>query len=237
MIQYIIPTTLDKHPTNGIVNSINNLSKHDRYVHIQYSGDSIFQKYNLALEQLTINEHDVIVFVHNDIEIRDDSFEKKLEMYFAIKRKIGIAGVIGTNVFTEGSGWWLTDRQIHTRGRIIQGFNDGTEHPMIEAGGIDDSQIVSVDGCTLFLRGSIAKDFKFDECTYNGYHFYDCDSCFTLMEQGWHVGIIDICVQHGSEGPLSKSWHDNRIKFLKKWKDKGYTFPITKEQFSKHLNI
>jgi len=96
---------------------------------------------------------------------------------------------------------------------------------------MDDSDIVSVDGCILFIRGYVAKYFRFDNNTYDGYHFYDVDTCFSLMEQGWHVGIIDILVKHDSEGPLSDTWHLNRDKFIKKWEDKGYIFPITKKQF------
>jgi len=88
-------------------------------------------------------------------------------LYFKYKTKVGIAGIIGSNVFTEQCGWWLTDRRVHTRGRIIQGFNDGTEHSMIELSGMDDSKIVSVDGCIMTMKGIIAKTFRFDQDTYD----------------------------------------------------------------------
>lgn len=228
MIHYIIPTQGDASKT---VTSISKLGTKTK-IHIESDNDlTIFQKYNRALENAEIDDNDVIVFLHDDIEIRDDNFEKKLDLYFKYKTKVGIAGVIGTNVFTENGGWWLTDRSIHTRGRIIQGFSDNSEHSMIEMGGMNDSQIVSVDGCIIFMRGSIAKTFRFDTITYDGYHFYDVDTCFTLMEQGWNVGIVDILVKHGSEGLLNYTWHNNKDKFIKKWKEKGYTFPITKQQF------
>lgn len=227
MIQYVIPTTGSASKT---VMSISKISEKTK-IHIESDELDIFQKYNRALENMEIDDNDVIVFLHDDIEIRDENIEKKLELYFKYKPNVGVAGVIGTTLFSAEGGWWLCNRMIYSRGRIIQGFEDGSEHPMIEQGGMNDSEIVSVDGCILFMRGSVAKYFRFDNNTYSGYHFYDVDTCFTLMEQGWHVGVIDILVKHESEGPLSEQWHVNRDKFVKKWQDKGYTFPITKKQF------
>ena len=230
MIQYIIPTNGDASKTATSISNVSSKTK----IHIEgESSKNIFQKYNSALERIDIDDNDVIVFLHDDIDIRDEHIEKKLEMYFDIKKNVGIAGVIGTNMFTEGGGWWMTDRQVYTRGRIIQGFSDGTEHPMIEMGGMDDSQIVAIDGCIMFMRGSVAKEFKFDEYIYDGYHFYDADTCFTLIEQGWDVGIIDILIKHDSEGPITENWNINRDKFIKKWVEKKYNFPITKDQFRK----
>jgi len=227
MIQYVIPT---KDNANKLVTSISTMSTNTK-IHIESENESIFKKYNNALDKMEINDDDVIVFLHDDIEIRDEHIEKKLELYFKYRPNVGIAGVIGTNLFDRSGGWWLSNRMIYSRGRIIQGFDNGTEHPMIEVGGMDDSDIVSVDGCILFIKGSVAKYFRFDNNTYDGYHFYDVDTCFSLMEQGWHVGIIDILVKHDSEGPLSESWISDRDKFIKKWEDKGYIFPITKKQF------
>jgi len=231
MIKYVIPTTGDASKTVTSISKVTGETK----IYIEGDHLNIFQKYNKSLKSIDIDDNDIIVFVHDDIEIRDEYIEKKLELYFQYKQHVGIAGVIGTNIFTQDGGWWLTNRNIDTRGRIIQGSPDGNEYPMVEPGGINDSNIVSVDGCILFMRGSIAKNFRFDSDTYNGYHFYDVDTCFTLMEQGWHVGIIDILVKHDSEGPLTESWYNSKDKFINKWIKKGYTFPITKIQF-KNLN-
>lgn len=227
MIHYVIPT---KGNASKLVLSISNLSTNSK-IHIESGNENIFQKYNNALEKMEINDNDVVVFLHDDIEIRDENIEKKLELYFKYKPNVGMAGVIGTNLFSSEGGWWLCNRMIYSRGRIIQGFENGTEHSMIEFGGMNDSDVVSIDGCIMFMKGEIAKYFRFDNNTYDGYHFYDVDTCFSLMEQGWHVGIIDILVKHDSEGPISPNWHINKDKFIKKWEEKGYIFPITKNQF------
>lgn len=238
MIHYIVAckdtTTLDQflHP------SFEKYRSPESLMYIEEGEDrTIFKKYNDALSRIPkIEDNDVVVFSHDDITIKDEYFEDKLDLYFKIRTKVGIAGVIGTNIFEEGSGWWLTDRQTNTRGRIVQGFKDGSEHTMAEPSGSDDSQIVSVDGCVLFMRGIVAQTFRFDEDTYTGYHFYDVDTCFTLLEQGWDVGIIDVLVKHESEGPLTQSWYDNRVNFMNKWMKKGYRFPIVKNSIFKKKN-
>jgi hypothetical protein len=232
MIHYIISSIDYKNIQKNINPFIEkNKSNSAIYFDLRKEIPSIFIKYNNLLESVRnkLDENDVVVFLHDDIEIRDQYFEKKLELYFKYKTNVGIAGVIGTTEFTDSCGWWLTDRMINTRGRIIQGMNDGSEHIMAENGGMDEHGIVSVDGCILFMPSKIAKTFKFDESTYSGFHFYDVDTCFTLLEKGYDIGIIDVLVKHQSEGPLTKSWYDNREKFLNKWKH--LKFPVTKSSF------
>ena len=232
MIHYIIPTI--GHDISRTESSINQLADHDRKLFIDNSNSTIFEKYNNGLNSLTIKDEDVVVFVHDDITIRDETFEKKLELYFKYKDDVGLAGVIGTNLFVEQGGWWLSDRQQHSRGRIIQGSPDVGEYTMAEPMGMDDSDIVSIDGCIMFMRGTIANEYRFDTNTYNGYHFYDVDTSFSILEMGWNIGIIDVLVKHESEGPLSESWHKSKEKFLNKWRNKGFEFPITKSKFSKN---
>lgn len=230
MIQYVIPTKSDASKTVTSISKISSKTK----IHMETDHLNIFQKYNRALNNMNIGDNDVIVFLHDDIDIRDEWFEQKIKMFFEYRKKVAIAGVIGTNEFNKEGGWWHTDRLTKTRGRIIQGFeNDTRENVMSEQAGIDDTNIISIDGCILFIRGSVAKSYRFDEGTYDGYHFYDVDCCFTLLEQGWDIGIIDVLVKHASEGPLTESWYKNRDRFIQKWENKGYTFPITKEQFNK----
>ena len=56
---------------------------------------------------------------------------------------------------------------------------------------------------------------------------------FKVLESGYDLAVADILVQHASEGPLNENWNINKSKFLTKWKNKGYTFPVDKKQFLK----
>ncbi len=154
-------------------------------------------------------------------------------MVFSKKKNLGMLGLIGTTSFPELGGWWLTDFQFH-KGSLVQGKpgTDGKETYFMDRkrGYFDD--LVSVDGFTFFMSGKVVKEIPFDETTYTeSYHFYDVDQSFRVLEKGYDVGCFDCILEHSSEGPLPESWHVNKNNFVKKWKDKGYKFPITKDQF------
>lgn len=193
-------------------------------------GDSMFKKYNVGLDLIkdNIKKEDVVCFVHEDIKILDKYFEKQVEMVFEARHNIGMLGVYGVTQFVRDGGWWMCDRPRYARGQIMQGRPDLKEPFHMTEGNIglyDD--LVSVDGCIFMLRGSIAKSYRFDEATYNGYHFYDVDTAFTLVKSGYDVAVADILVEHASEGPLSESWKKNRDKFVQTWERLGLTFPAT----------
>lgn len=234
MIHYMI-ASIDYEKIQANINPYIEKIKTDSVLHFDVNKElSIFRKYNLMLETLTSNnkltDDDIVVFIHDDVQIRDEYFEDKLKIYFKYKPNVGVAGVIGTTIFNEAGGWWLTQRMIKTRGRIIQGMDDGSEHVMAESGGMNDAGVVSIDGCIMFMQGKVAKNYKFDEHTYDGFHFYDVDTCFTLLQQGYDIGIIDVLVKHCSEGPLSENWQKSKEVFLTKWK-KHITFPVSIQSF------
>ena len=76
MIQYVIPTTGD---ATKLITSISAISGKTK-INIEAGTETIFKKYNSALDRMDIEDDDVIVFVHDDIVIRDEHIEKKLEM-------------------------------------------------------------------------------------------------------------------------------------------------------------
>jgi hypothetical protein len=195
--------------------------------------DSMAKKYNNAISDIELNgleDQDIIVFVHEDVKLLDESFEEKLKMVFNRKRDVGLIGVYGTTKFVEAGGWWMSDRKEYGRGHIIQGLPDKEPFHMQDRIGFFDD-VVSVDGCMIAIKGEIINEgFKFDE-TLDGYHFYDVDASFTILEMGYKVAVADVLIEHASEGPLNEQWEITRKDFVNKWKDKGYIFPVTVQQF------
>lgn len=195
--------------------------------------DSMFKKYNRAIDQIPdLSDEDVLCFVHEDIKLLDDMFHSKVEMVFKLKPEVGILGIYGTTQFVEGGGWWMCDRPTYARGHIMQGRPDLEKPFHMTEGNIgfyDD--LVSVDGCMFCMSGKMAKKYRFDELNFDGYHFYDVDTCFRALEMGFKVAVADILIEHASEGPLPESWVKNRETFLEKWKIKGYSFPMTAASF------
>jgi len=201
-----------------------------------WEGHSMFEKYNSGIQawiedyKMPLQDNDILCFMHEDIEIIDKDFTEKVEYIFNNRPKVGVLGVIGTKSFAETGGWWLTSSD-KLSGHIIQGRPDLSEsfHMIKKIEYTEDA--VSVDGCIFLVRASLAKQLLFDDSTFGGYHFYDCDYCYSTLEKGFHIAIADILVSHASEGPMDNTWIENRNKFISKWKSKGLIFPVTKASF------
>lgn len=194
---------------------------------------SIFEKYNLGIQkhiEQGLADDDILVFAHGDLKILDQDFESKLEYAFKNVPKLGVAGVIGSKVITETAGWWLNEIVNH-RGHLMQWVdNDENNKYHMIRNICNDINMTVVDGCILFVRGSVAKTIRFDSTSFpNSYNFYDYDYCLQTLENGWRVGVLDILVEHGSAGAgiYATDWNINKPIFINKWKNKGYNFPIS----------
>ena len=206
------------------------------YVNEVWHGHSIFEKYNKGIEswiediESPLKDDDIICFMHEDIKIHDKDFYEKVNYIFSNRKDVGVLGVIGTKKFPQESGWWLTDPKNHT-GHIYQGRPDLSEPFHMVKKKEYSEEVVSIDGCIFFVRGFLAKELRFDDTTFGGYHFYDCDYCFSALEKGFKVAVADILVEHLSHGPLSEEWFHNRNIFIEKWKSRGISFPVTQMDF------
>lgn len=197
-----------------------------------FEGSSIYEKYNTGISNLEkdgISDDDIIVFCHGDVRILDESFEDKVLYIFDNIPKLGVAGVIGATEIHETGGWWLSDQKLH-RGHVVQWIDDieSNKYHMIRTIG-NYTNITVVDGLCFMVRGSLVKQLKFDVDTYpNSYNYYDYDYCLETKALGYKVGVFDILLEHGSNGSgmFQDDWKLNKEKFIRKWKEKGYSFPI-----------
>ena len=125
------------------------------------------------------------------------------------------------------------------RGHILQGKEDiiktGESFHLVKGpcGYFDD--LVCVDGCFMATTGKVLREgIHFDMDTFKeGNDFYDIDFGFNILERGYKIAIADIWLLHKSSGmgSMAEPWKINRDKFIKKWTDKGYKLPITKNDF------
>jgi GT2 family glycosyltransferase len=194
-----------------------------------FEGSSICEKYNKGIDQLDIQDNDIVVFAHADVKIIDKDFEDKVLYIFDQLPKLGVAGVIGAVEMHETGGWWLSDHRLH-RGHVMQWVDDDekNKYHMIRTKG-NFNNLCVLDGLCIMVRGSLVKQLRFDEDTYqNTYNFYDYDYCLEARQLGYTVGVFDILLEHRSagEGIHKPDWNETRIKFINKWINKGYSFPI-----------
>ena len=201
--------------------------------------ESIFQKYNAGIERLITNvdcdrlkDEDVVAFCHEDVKLLDPYLIQKVEMLFAERGDIGLCGVAGTTEIGESGAWWHAKPE-KLRGHLIQENGAAATHLVKGPVGFFDD-LVAVDGLCFFIRGSLLiNGLRFDQNTYDGFDFYDIDTCLTVLEKGFKIGCADILLQHRSIGDVSKKggWYTAKERFIKKWKDKKLAFPITQKTF------
>ena len=204
-----------------------------------YQGNSIFEKYNKGVDVLvsrfSLKDDDTVVFIHNDVQIKDEYFKEKIQIVFKQKPDVGVIGVYGTTHFGEFCSWWTHDRENCARGNILQRYPNKEIYTMTDRKGYFDD-VVTIDGCIMILRGSVAKLKLFDEETFKGYHQYDSSLCFEVLEKtSYKIAVADILVFHDSPGVLSNhdKWFESVEIHKKKLLSKGLTFPITVESFKK----
>lgn len=248
-IHYVISCNKDEIYEKYIAKSL----KNKPYVHKINNSDelnSMTKKYNYAVNNIKdLSDDDIIVFIHDDVYIVDESFEGKLRLGFT-NPDVGIIGVYGTKAW-NGGGWWNYERPTYAVGKILQGYNpekitaqghiindicddrlfalmQDNMHQSI------DSDMLLVDGCMIAVKGKLAKQLKWDETIY-GYHHYDNKYCFdTLMETDFKIAVIDTLIAHVSEGDLTEGWREQAISLHQIYINKGIEFPITLKTINEH---
>lgn len=237
MIALIVARHNDQIFNDNLKKSIDKLSDKIKVFEVpNIENDNMFKKYNRGIKHFRENQNfqddDILVFVHEDAQLIDEYFTEKLEYIFQVRKDVGVVGFIGTQKFEDKGGWWLVNEndKDKLKGRIIQGYGNGKQSELFkEVGYYED--IVSVDGFCFATTMKVAEELGFDENTYDGWHFYDVDFCFSALQKGYKIAVVDILTFHESEGPLTQDWFDSRIKFLNKW-GKKIQFPATVSSFS-----
>lgn len=185
--------------------------------------------WNLGIEAFIksgLDNDDIICFAHEDVTILDPNFSQKLEMIFKLKPEIGLVGVTGSIELPENGFWFGKNSE---RGQWIT-HNDKQSILMNKGniGFFDD--VVVVHKFFIAIRASLLKEgLRFDECFTND--LYNVDMCLQVLERGFKLSVADIILEHESK----REGNVGIDLLISKYKERGYSFPITQDQF-KNLN-
>jgi GT2 family glycosyltransferase len=172
---------------------------------------SLTEVYDKALKEA---KHDIIVFLHDDIQIKNQKWGVKLLNHFNTS-DYGIIGVAGTTEIGASGTWW---DKFNLMVGIVEHKQDNKTHTSKYCKNFGDKiiQTVMVDG--LFFAVDRKKIvYNFDK-TIPGFHFYDVDFTFGNHINGVKVGVIfDIRILHNSVGKVNEQWNVNRLNFVNKW--------------------
>jgi GT2 family glycosyltransferase len=169
------------------------------------------------------SEHDILVFVHDDVWIDDfficDHLEEALHEF-------AVVGVAGNRrrvprqpawAFVRLTDEFVWDEPANLCGAIAHGpgpFGEVSRFgPTFEECELLDGVFIATRRTTLRERAVLFDTrFKFD--------FYDVDFCRRARERELRIGCWPIALTHQSQGLFgSASWHAGYAAYLEKWRD------------------
>lgn len=179
---------------------------------------SLSQLYNKGLEDST---NDIVVFMHDDVEIETSNITPKIERLFERNPEYGIIGLAGTDNLVNGM-WWSDRERMYGQ---VKHEHEGRVHRNNYSGTFGENlkEVVIVDGLFFAVHKNRIKE-KFDE-EFPGFHFYDLPFCVSNFKKGVKIGVTTkILVVHKSIGMIDKKWEKNKLFFESKY---GDLLPLT----------
>ena len=146
-------------------------------------------------------DFDCVLFIHDDLEIRDTTITEQLEN--AQKEGCDIVGVAGAIGFSYGNpevptGWWSTP--YAKRGCMVHPSASDPSAPDMEIPtvyGPAPSNALVIDGAFIVLMNR-GLELRFD--TRFKFHGYDVDLCLQAYAKGMRTRVLPILCKHESTG-------------------------------------
>jgi GT2 family glycosyltransferase len=167
--------------------------------------DNTENQFNSAAEALnwggTQAVGDYLMFVHQDVDLRSNSWLDSIEALLDSLPELGIAGVAG---ISEHGGPFKErcSNTIHYRPQARY-RNVITQGPQMDRWGTpirEPEPVQTVDECLVIIPKSVFKRIQFDEVTCDDWHLYATDYCLSVAAHGFGVYAIPKCIHHQSKG-------------------------------------
>lgn len=186
---------------------------------------SIFSAYNEGVKR---SHFDILCFMHDDISFQSNNWgQNVLNRFSALK--LGAIGVAGSPYYAILPGaWW-------SGGYICQSVF-GEQELAYQVKKDNALPVVVLDGLWFCVRKSLFNMIRFDDTTFNGFHYYDIDISLQIHQQGYDIlNVYDIAIKHSS-GKLDEIWLKNAILLQEKWQN-SLPLSITKISYLKEVTI
>jgi hypothetical protein len=173
--------------------------------------------YNKGVQQA---KGDIFVFVHEDVFFMEPNWGKTIEAKFSSTPRIGLVGVAGTQYLFADNPGWIRAGQPFIRGRVVHELDNGASYILsIFSWDKNDAEVVAVDGLFFAIRSSLFPGIRFDDATFDKFHFYDLDICMQVRKTHACIVTWDILLKHLSGGKADSHWIEAGKRFLAKYKN------------------
>ena len=183
----------------------------------------ICKAYNEAAQK---SKGDYLCFVHEDILFRTNNWGRELINFTKHNYDCGVISVAGSKRAFRNFFYWCDDNRssliniYQSKNKKNNYSENSLLHSYINPNNEIFSKAVCLDGLFLFVKKNIWEDNKFDEDTFNGFHFYDADFTFSVSQKFQNYVYFGINICHFSKGNFDRTYFENMYKFQKKWKNK-----------------
>jgi hypothetical protein len=195
---------------------------------------SLFRSYNLILEMAAQRQNlDALVLVHQDAEIVDPLFCKKLRVALDAP-DVGVVGCVGA-IDVRNIAWWEGSVTWASFSHRYGEFGGG-EIPSLtwledeKPGFARTGEVDTLDGFVLALSPWAVQNVRFDETLGSQIHGYDIDFCLQVREAGRKVVTADFKVVHHHSLELvtdPEVWIQAHMRIAEKWEGRmpGFGLP------------
>lgn len=174
--------------------------------------------YNEGVERAT---GDILAFVHEDVFIITPKWGQILETKFQQDNAVGLIGVAGTQYLLKDDPFWVAAGRPFIKGRVVHEMKEENRCILTVFSEEEiDTEAVAVDGLFFAVRKELFDAIRFDEKTFDKFHFYDLDICMQVRKTHKIVITSDILVKHFSGGAFKEEWKIQGKKFIDKYRNK-----------------
>ena len=189
-------------------------------------------KYNQGVERSLKHSSDDdcwILFTHDDVELDSDINKVYRQLEFLGNKGADIVCVAGNRVIPslDAGFWWQHLGQPHFKGSGAV-MHANPEHPdsvFVTSYGPYPAEVKAFDGLWFAVKNRVftKKKVRFDEDTFDGFHYYDADFGAAARVAGCKIWTSRIMVCHKSlgEGARSPEFSKYRALFTEKWSKKA----------------
>ena len=174
-----------------------------------YDARSLCEAYNRGFARTS---GDIVMFSHDDIEIASDDFTGRLLQHLSSS---DLVGMVGTSQLAGTS--WIAAGWPHLHGCIVHPNHNGPGLAFDCYGPRPRDPIQAVDGVLIAAKRRVCETIRFDDATFDGFHFYDLDFSHRAFLEGFRIAIAwDVLLRHDSVGRSDGNWQKYAQLFVAK---------------------
>jgi GT2 family glycosyltransferase len=198
---------------------VHTLSSYGVSVKLLVNQKSIFEAYKKGLTSCDAKEEDIIIYCHDDLEIKTPYTEFILALAKCTMKETGIVGPAGTTFLGRDAVWWNQEnwQSGYHRGLVSHINKENGEIYGTHYG--PHGQVVALDGLFLAARKEVWEAVGVEKPQYfkGEWDFYDIHYTTKSHSLGYKNYTVPIDLIHHSGGELvgRDSWHKNRESFIK----------------------